>query len=298
MRIHAASVRGADPASTLARARTLLDLEFAQLSLEEPLHALSWEVLRPALPRESVASLRLFLPYPRSVRVGTPSPWRLVHADARDRAELVEQATRSFEVADSCGIPRVLLPSAVVESSSGPSNDGTGRRSSSAPARAAVLDSYRSILDRLLGLADRYSVKVCVTPSSRPLEVPDVSEAADCLAEFAGAPISLWIDTLRIPDGLEVVADDPEAPGLRGPDGRALPLEGVSLRDRREEREGVMPGRGEVDWTALDSLLRAAPLWLLDPGVEVATASLPEGKVFLEELDGRGSGAAPEGLFF
>lgn len=300
MRTQAASVRGWDPSATLRRAEMLLDLGFEKLTLEEPLHAPSWEALQRMLPRESVAALRLFIPYPGSVRVASPSLCHLGFTDADDRREMLKRAEQSLLAAAGSSIPRVLLPPAPLEEAAAVEPPDRGRSPpgrTDDPGLRRLLDSFRSTLDRLLGTAERYSIRLCVTPSSRSDEAPDLVEALGCLREFEGAPLSLWLDTVRLPPGLEVAETDQGSPELRCPGEARLPVEGLSIHDHSEGRDGGLPGSGDIDWEALDGILRASPIWALDAGVDVPLEELARGKEILDRLEGRGMAGPPEAIF-
>ncbi len=277
MKTLAASVRGTESASTLDRARSLLELGFDFVTLEEPLHAAVWEELRGMLPRESVVAVRLFVPYPKSVRPGSRSGFRLGLTDAGDRGEVLKQAKETLRVADDRSIPRVLVPVASVDDE--PHRRSPGYKRSQDPETAKVFDSYRSTLYELLSLADRYDVTLCLTPTPRRNEVPSLGEAEACLREFDGGPVALWLDTARLPElelpDLEAGSDE----GLRSA------LHGISVHDVGGGVEGLTPGRGDIDWKEVEGTLTASPIWALDLRAGASLDEFTRGREFFEQLE-------------
>jgi hypothetical protein len=269
----AASIRAQEPAAGLQRARLLLEAGFEKLVLEEPLHARTWEALEDLLPRERLIALRLFVPYPRDLHLGAPSPFRLGSLDAAERRDALKQGEASLLLAERQAIPFVLLPVVRLE---GPPGRSAAKAAERQELGRLTLDSYRSTLDRLLAAAERLGRTICVTPSAREDELTSPDAACGCLREFSGAPLALWLDTCRW-------APEPPPAGER-PGAKPLSYAGASLHDLEDGREGLVPGTGTLDWAALGEPLRAAPVWVLDLRAGAAPDEIIEGRKFLEEL--------------
>jgi hypothetical protein len=285
----AASIRAQNPPQVLERASLLLESGFEKLVLEDPLHASSWEELRKFLPRESVAAIRLFLPYPRAVRVGESNPFRLGALGGEERRDAMAQAAVSLQTAADHSIPLVLLP---VVRGEIPTREGPA---GSDPARSRTLDAYKSALSRILDLADRAELTICITPSARPEELPAAPDTEECFREFAGAPLAIWLDVARFPADLRDFRDQaPRQDGGTQSPGPPARLRGVSIHDLRSQEEGHVPGSGETDWQGLRDAIRRCPLWVLDLRARASAAEIRQGYEFLEEYRGAG---ADEGTF-
>jgi hypothetical protein len=275
MRTYAASLRCGLPSWTTERLRGILDAGFDRVVLEDPLHHATWEKLQHALPREATAAIRLFLPYPPSLRVGEPSPYRLDVPGASDRREVLRLARRTLETADNLRIPLVLLPVATLETEA---------------VASSALDCYRAALEPLLDLADRFSLMLCLTPTPRRREAPGLAAALGLLRELRGAPLAFWLDTARL-EGLLLSGREGETASPIDPMSQ---IRGVSIRDVRGEEEGLVPGRGETDWSSaeIDRSIRAAPIWSLDLAPHTAIAELARGREFFAQYD---AGPRPQG---
>jgi hypothetical protein len=251
----------------LQRARAVLDAGFEKLVLEDPLYTPAWDELRLWLPRDSVAALRLFLPYPKYVRMGERSPFQISTA-SEDRQALLQQAEISLQVAADHGVPRILLPVASVPS---PDAGGVLRagdtkgETTAGHAFQKALDAYRTFVYRLLERAERYGRIVCLTPTHRDTELPHPAALDECLREFAGAPVGTWLEAHRLNRPLT---------------GEIASVEGASIR----HRPATEPEEGEMDPESLQNLLALGPIWCFDARKGASGAELAAGRELLEGL--------------
>jgi hypothetical protein len=297
MKTLAASVRAMSPPAAVQRAQRIFDAGFEKLVLDEPMYFSSWEALREMLPRESVAALRLFVPYPRSVLPGFPLPFRLAATDRDERLEARRHAEASLEAADGLRVPLVLLPVEEIEIPGPPPpplgvqapkelhDDAEARRRLAA---RPGLDALFIQLARLLERALRYELKLCLTPSMRRQDLVRMPELDACLREFSGAPLAVWLDCAVLPaDALEA-GPRPEPAGSEGRAGPeqwgGVPIAGASVHDVRGESRGFPPPSGELNWTRLEKLLVPLPLLALDLRPEAPPEELASGLEFLSGL--------------
>lgn len=272
-------------------AGALLDAGYEGLILEEPLHHDAWQALRLLLPRDSVKAIRLFLPYPRTLRPGQTSPYVAAAEGREERAGALLQARKTLEAADQLGAPLVLLPMTPL-GTPGLSRqyrlptDSLGadeqRLRAASEETSRRMDSLLLLLADVLEQAERYATTICLTPGNRSGELPLASEVLDCLREFEGAALGLWLDTSRLPAEFlraPVFAEEVKAPLAAEMFGR---VQGASLRDETAAGEPCSLGRGAVPWDLISSTLRALPLWCVQttPGESPA-----EGLHFLASLE-------------
>lgn len=284
MRTFAVTLRG-HPSLRLDRSATLaLDAGFRKLVLGAPLHGFQWEKLEGLLPRESIAAVEAFLPYPRAVRPGSACPFEIAPVHPEARRDSVKQGQKTILFAERRAVPVVLLPPAGLEGVT--RNDLLGlRRDRLFPERLARLlerrrqearpraDALLSLLSKLLPAADRYGVRLALVPSGFPDEVPGADEAEATLREFEGAPLRIWLDLARVAADLEL---DPAAAARW--ERLAAVSEGATL--------------GEEAAAASRSILERSPVWAIDPPEQGFEEALAAGRAFLEGLD-RGPRAEP-----
>ncbi|MBN1441434.1 MAG: hypothetical protein JXA90_01945 [Planctomycetes bacterium] len=296
MKTLAASVRACEPPSVIRRAARALDCGFEKLVLEEPLYADAWEELRAWLPPETVAALRVFVPYPSDVRRGEERPFSLVSLRWEDRRDALRQAEATLQAADDLLARRILLPAVRVDLELAGPAGSPGRES---PGFRRAFDVYRSFVYSLLERAERRAVTVCITPSCRADELPGRDELAVCLRELAGAPVGIWLDAGRLllpeeeTEQREPAAAPGAAAGSPGSSGRAL-LEGISVRDLPGAEASPPAGGEDSDARRLEAALRAALIACFDAGIGASGEDLRQGR---ELLDALLAGPAPESLF-
>ena len=284
MRTFAVTLRGQAPTGLDRLASLALDAGFSRLVLGAPLHDFHWEKLEGLLPREGIAAIEAFLPYPPGVRAGSASPFEIAPVHAESRADSVKQGRETILFADRRSVELVIFPPARLEDVTRSDFLETGR--DRPPSRRLALlgerrrqearprfDALLSVLSKLLPVADRYNVRLALVPSGFPDEVPDVDEAAAALREFAGAPLRIWLDARRLAGGLEL---DPSA--LARWERLAAASDGATL------------GEDAVDLPR--SVLEPPPLWAIDPPRQGFEEALSGGRAFLEKLD-RGPGTVP-----
>jgi len=256
--------------------------------------------LREFLPRDSVAAVRLFLPYPRSValRRGAAAPFRLGSTDAAERRDMLAQGFATLEAADEIAAPLVLLPVVELGDSAraglpcgfvDPTRDG-GLDPNVASARRdearARFDGMLLVVEKLADRAERYGLRLAMTVTNRAAELPRFDEVRTCFDELRGAPLDLWVDTARWPvELLDVPAIGAAASGSGG-DVAELPVAGVSVRDVGDDGESALPGRGRLDWALLAPSLARWPVAALDLAAGAAPDDLAAGLEFLREHTG------------
>ena len=285
----------ASPSESPARwAKRILDAGFEGIGLGHPFHASHWEEVRPLLPRERIDSVELFLPYPPGHPLGEPCPFHLDSSHPEEKADAVKYGTETILFADESSIPFIVIPPLNLEGDLGgalraevdelPRNKRFGERVSRIQARRApdakhALDSFRSVLSKLLDTADRYSVRLAIVPGGFIDQAPSLAETRVLLKEFSGGPLCVWLDTLSY-----FVASD------LGPIDAALFDElkrrfvGAALRDFSPKKEPVLLGTGRADWESLRPLLEAMPLWLADPPETTAEGALEQSLELFEKL--------------
>jgi hypothetical protein len=289
MRTFAVTLRGHASAGIDRLASLALDAGFSRLVLGAPLHQFHWEKLEGLLPRESIAAIEAFLPYPRTVRPGSASPFELAPLHPEARRDSVKQGQETILLAERRSVPLVLFPPARLEDVSRSDFFGSGRERPSSEKLALLLERRRQearprvdallmLLSKLLPVADRYDVRLALVPSGLPDEVPILDEAEAALREFEGAPLGIWLDSSR------VAADlwrDPSA--LARWELLAAASEGATL------------GEGAADLPR--SILEPSRVWAIDPPGQGFEEAVSGGRAFLEGLDrGPGTKVAQGGI--
>jgi hypothetical protein len=285
---YACRLRGSPAESATVRARQILDAGFELLGLGHPFHALHWEEVRPLLPREAIACVDLFLPYPSAHPPGDPCPFHLDPAHPEKKRDAVKYGIETILFADQNAVPYVLVPPFRLEGTLRKDLDELPRnrrfqecllklQALRQPEARPRLDSFRSILSKLLDAADRYGVKLAIVPGGFIDEAPDLLETQACLREFTGGPLCVWIDTLSRSAAHDLGPSDHVLDALK--EG----LAGATLRDYSSRKEPVLLGEGEADWQGLRKLLLPIPHWLADPP-ELSAASVHASLEFLEKL--------------
>ena len=292
MTIHAASLGTLKADDACKTASAILDEGFEGLVLEAPLHHDAWNALRELLPRNSVKAIRLFLPYPRALRPGAPSPFVAAAGGREERRAALAQAQKSLEAADRLGVPLVLLPMTRLDIPGlspdymAPTDSIEGEtlrlRSTDGEVRTRM-DSLLLLLSFLLERAERYATTICLTPGNRSGELPLTPEALACLEEFEGAPLGLWLDTCRLPGEFLRVPCIADTAGLVSGLELFDKVKGASVSDETPGGMPCSPGEGAVPWALIASSLRSLPLWCVNTP---AGDGLAEGLRFLGGLDG------------
>ncbi len=302
MRTLVAALRAADPRQCEEKVSAILDVGFDGVIVEEPLHLPTWEALRRCVPRDRTLAIRLFTPYPRALRVGRRPDVVLGNPGGDERRQALRRGLATLEAAEGLGIPRVLVPTVDLDLSgaprgfmpvTSPPDDDPQTRGARDAEVSVRMSAYLSTLSRLLDHADRYAVRLCLTPSSRPTEMPSFPETRAVLEELAGAPLGVWLDTARWPaeqldvPTIGVRGDD----GGRGDDDRGDDADGVSIHDARGMHEHLEPGTGDIDWPLLASSTRRHEIGCIDVEAARAAGDFARGLEFLRDL---GRDAPPE----
>lgn len=296
-----AAIRSSPAASATLLARKALDLGYHGVSLGHPFHARDWEELSPAIPLESISSVELFLPYPRQLRAGEPCPFRLGSSRAEDRQEAVLQGTRTIQFAEAGQIPTVIVPTLKLEGDLRrdflkilPRPDFAQRAPLLWARRKAgvsrPLDSYKSVVYRLLEAADRYGTRLALSCGGWIDEAPGILEAAACLEEFAGSPCCVWLDSVveGVAGGTLYPAESTELL-----DALKEHVAGATLRDAAEDRSPAVLGTGCLEWEKASPILAACEAWMADPPPDSPGEALGPSLEFLARL-----ASGPEADFF
>src|SRR5262245_45744825 len=107
---HACCLTGSPVESAAVRAKRILDAGFESMGLRHPFHALDWEGVRPLLPRETIACVDLFLPYPSAHSPGEPCPFHLYSTHPEEKRDAVKYGIATILFADQNAIPYILVP--------------------------------------------------------------------------------------------------------------------------------------------------------------------------------------------
>lgn len=269
----ATTIRSSPSNDVATSVREALDLGFSRLGLAHPLYSRDWEKVRGFVSAESVISVELFLPYPRAVHTGAQCPFVLGSLDSEARRDALKYGGETLHFAERNAIPFVRTQPFAVEGISRAAWSAARRDPHRAERLALLeaerkvnskrhLDSFKSVLARLLDLADRYEVRIALTPGGSLLEMPNYTEMNDCFREFEGAPLVLWPETLLTPqrDGAaDIGAPEDWWEAFR----ERMP--GVTLRDFSEDLTPTPLGTGKVDWDDLRPMLESASTWMVDP---------------------------------
>ena len=276
-----------------------LDLGFSSIGILSPFHVRDWDSAMGMLPREAISAIELFLPYPRGIRPGAPCPFPLGSPSPDDKRDVVRYGTETILFADENGIRTVLVPPVRLDAELRQSQLRLRKkrnvrdvlaslRTARKSEAVARLDAFRSVLSRLLNVADRYGVRLVLIPGGWIDELPGAEEAAACLQEFRGAPLGIWLDILGRAVALEVDAISTWA-------ALEADLAGATLSDHDEELNEVPLGEGSLNWEEARELLQKCPVWLVDSPRETAQG---EGSKDIEFLEGLGRGPEKPGSLF
>jgi len=287
----AATIRSSPSTDVTTAVREALDLGFGRLGLAHPFDSLHWERIREFVSRDRVVSVELFLPYPGALRPGVPCPFALGSLHTEVKRDALKYGNETVRFADRNDIPFVRIQPFAVEGVSRAKwlaacrDPHRAERLERLEAQRKVnaerhLDSFKSVLARLLDLADRYEVRVALTPGGSLPEMPSYAETSACIEEFAGAPLVVWPDTL-------LASREGEAAGVEAPeswwDAFQERMPGVTLRDLSPDLEPAPLGTGRVDWDSMRPMLEAASTWMVDP-VQMTPAAFEEDRQFLVGL--------------
>ncbi len=271
----AISTRWAELPLSASKLRRLLEVEFPRLCIHEEVRRGDLEEVLEFVPRDRLYALSLFAPLPNSIRYGAPVPFRMASLHPEERRDALQQGIRALELADSAGIPVVVVPAGELEEPAradvlrllkkgGPDSAWQALREKRAGAARYQLDSYLSTLASLLNRADHYSLQLALTLGGLPSDLPDLQEVRKCHEEFQGAPLFLLADTLG---GARYGRT--KGPGAGGLIRDLKPLvRGVVVQDGDLEGNHLPLGAGEVDLEQWEQLREAAPFTGQIPAVE------------------------------
>jgi hypothetical protein len=264
-----------------AAAGRLLDLGFGALALHAELREDDWALLAGRFRPGTFVAAYAFTPLRSTLEPGAPRPPRLGSLDPDERREAVKQACRTVEFLDRFSIALMLVPSARLDEPAPHEVD----RALSAPRRSAAaawqrliekrtgsgvvlkqLDSYLGCLDAILERASRYDRRVAIVAGVFPCDLPLPAELRRLQDAFAGAPLEIYHDLLRLERRLRAAPADAEAArieetltsfsgaivraGPGGERGEGGEIDLKSLVDRQRWRRALKdhPPRGERLW--------------------------------------------------
>ena len=203
----ACSLRLPAPTNVEDRIRGLLDIGADGLVVEGPFYDFQRDSVFRMIGRDRVHAVRLFLPYPSTLRHGSSCPWVLGAEHLESKRDALEQGCSTIDFAAAHEIPRVLVPAApftVASSESAPLslavwNEASNEKRQTLLAERSVavsrpFSSYLATLSKLLDRADSRSVRLAVALGGSPQWLPSPLELALCLEEFRGAPLDFWPD--------------------------------------------------------------------------------------------------------
>lgn len=129
-------------------------------------------------------------------------------------------------------------------------------RAQRAQAAPAHVDGLRFSLERLAIEAERRGLRLGLPNAAHYDELPTRDEALTLLAELAGAPVGLWLDTAAA-HAKEVLGLGSQLAFVRALRAAtpAPPILGVSLTDAAGLLGGLPPGVGEIDFAGIAAQL-------------------------------------------
>jgi len=268
--------------STVWRSRKVLNGtglvdEIAQLptrliELEFRIPTIMFEELKPFVDNGdiSVVSIHNYFPVPDILMPseGSGDAFLLSSDDEEERSLAVKYSKKTLETASEIGAGHVvfhlglisigytkhsLVKSLIDEALSGSENGSLLSRVKKlrASSRDRYFENCLRSLDEIVETADRLSVTICLENRFYPVEIPNLEELGMIFERYEGAPIRYWHDV-----GHAVVQErlgfDKSLDLIRG---NAHRMAGVHLHDVKGFRDHLAPGKGEVDFSVLKSLL-------------------------------------------
>jgi sugar phosphate isomerase/epimerase len=288
----------ADLAETLVK--SLQDLKITALELDFRISQAVFHRLKTTLQRAelTVASVHNYCPVPPGLPPAHAGGdlFMLSAPDREHRRQAVAWTTRTVENASELGAAAVVLHCGRVDMDPELQQLAgyweTGEIQSEA-ARAFVarkleerdrlkpphLDSLLFSLDRLLEAAQRYGVRLGLENRYHYHELPTAADFDALFTEFSGAPLGYWHDTGHAHVNETIGTIPPEAllPAL------ADHLIGVHLSDARGREDHLPPGRGEIDFDRVKTLLKDDTLRVVELLPGTADTAVAEGLAFLHE---------------
>ncbi len=122
------------------------------------------------------------------------------------------------------------------------------------------LDRVLKAIDKLLNIADKYSIKIGVENRYYPHQIPDFEEVGVIMREFEGGPIGFWLDF-----GHAVVQGNWNLPGLDDYlDAYKSYLLGLHIHDCEGRFDHKPPGFGKIDFNKYKDLLKSNLIKILE----------------------------------
>jgi sugar phosphate isomerase/epimerase len=250
--------------------------------------------------RFRVTSIHNYFPlpadYPRSMAGG--DLFLLSHPDKEERLRAVRYAGRSIEHADDLEAKVVVLHCGRVEMD--PEMDRLYQyleedaiRSEEAQAfiqrklsereykKGKHWDALLWSLDRLARVAERYGVVLGIENRANYHELPGIEEFFSLFAEFDGGPLGYWHDAGHAHTN-EVLTFYSQKQLLEA---YGEKLVGVHFHDALAQNDHLPPGKGELDFSMIQSYLNSETLRVLEIKAGTPDDEVALGIEFLRKMD-------------
>lgn len=282
-----------------ARARHVLDLGFDGLVLDPELCEPEWAWIADYFPPETVRAAFAFTPLPRPSPLGKEPPPSVASLDREETDAARKRLGLQAAFLGEHGVDTLIVPPAEVDTPSRREVEhalGTAelnelpkvieslrRRRSNFDGLERHVDSYLRVLDSALDAADRHGIRVALMPASLACEIPDAAQLFRVISEFAGAPLTVFANTLELERALYCQLD---GASTFLEDFRAQ-LTGVVLEDGHLLSRHRAPGQGSVNFArwcevrARDSV----PDWTVDLAEGSCPEDLGDSLTALQDLD-------------
>lgn len=291
--------------STITRGEELLEaFKHFQIDGVELEYRIPLDVLTDALPRlrkahPPVLSVHNYFPlpprFPRSMAGG--DLFLLSHPDRDHRQGAVNWTAKTMEWASELEARRIVLHCGkvamdpqleVLQSyhSRGLSQSDEAqvfirqRMEERDRLKSPYLDSLMWSLDRLLRLADRYEILLCLENRSHYHELPGADDFRLLFDEFKGAPIAYWHDVghAQLNENLGIQFGN----GLL--EANADRLAGIHFHDCKDLDDHLPPGRGQVDYSSIIPHIGDGIPCVLELRPGTPDSDVADGLAFVREL--------------
>ena len=291
------SGRATSPSIT-AHASKLFDLGFDPLALDGAVTVDDWQQLKRHLPRGAIAAAALGAPIrvPRRTTAAATPP-RLGSLDGDEQREAVKQCRESIQFIDRCDIPLAIVGPVEVEhprrarvlealersGAMGESWDRLMAERATSERNQRQFDAYLRLLDKILDAAARYERRIGITVAGLPCQIPSPTETLRCLAEFAGAPLTVVTDMVAV-ESCRITSDEVACAELESLQRQSV---AVLAHDGDLEQRGLPLGRGSVQmesWRPDPKAQAQDTLWIVHGALNATEEMLIESKEALEGL--------------
>lgn len=277
----------------------ILDAGAEAIELEYRVTGDMFSAMRPRLAAGDLRVPSVHDPFPRPdfsrQGRGTGDPF-LSSEDEEERRLALAQGIGSLEAASDVGASAVVFHLGKAPMANGSDelkayfDEGTldsgealrfKRELLAARRRLApkAVDRVMSCLDKLLGVAGKYSVTLGVENRFHPSEIPDFDEIGLILSRFEGAPIGYWHDV-----GHAVVQERFGICAQRGLlEAYGSRMVGIHLHDVVGYDDHWAPGMGEVDFAEIAPNVPAEAVRVVEVHSKVERDELVRGVQYARE---------------